>query len=114
MEDEKTTHTIEFKWGKDFQKNQSFETSKPLPTKSMGNKSTFFFQPTENKKWYEFRKMDRREFGYTAIVALLAGGIFSSLGGSITLDIFGGVLSLAGLACGIIWIILAIRSKIKK
>lgn len=113
MED-KTNHTIEFRWGKDFQKNQSFEASKPLPFKSMGNKHTFFFQPTENKKWYEFRKMDKRELGYTAIIGLLAGLVFSSFGGNIILSIFGGVLSLAGIICGIIWIILAIKDRIKK
>jgi hypothetical protein len=77
-------------------------------------KSTFFFQPTENKKWYEFRKMDKREVGYTAIVGLLAGFVFSSFGGSTVLSIIGGALSLAGLVCGIIWVTLAIKGRTKK
>lgn len=56
------------------------------------------------RKWYQFVKMDRREYGYTAIVGLLAGGIFQS-------SIIGSVLGLAGLVSAICWIVLTIKHK---
>lgn len=65
-----------------------------------------FFEPTnkEKKKWYQFTKMDRREYGYTAIVGLLAGGVFQN-------SIVGSVLGLVGLVSAICWIVLTIKHK---
>ncbi len=67
-----------------------------------------FFEPTkEKRKWHQFIKMDRRECGYTAIVGLLAGGVFQN-------SIIGNVLGLAGLVSAICWIILTIKPYLKK
>lgn len=70
----------------------------------MEGKKSFFFQPAGNKKWWELRKMDKREYGYTAVVGLLTG---IGIGG-----VIGDVLSLAGLVCGIIWLIQAIKQRL--
>jgi len=62
------------------------------------------FAPTDpTKKWLQFRKMDRREYGYTAVVGLLAGGIFRG--------VIGDTLAFAGLISGIIWIVQTIKLK---
>ncbi len=66
-----------------------------------------FFEPTNKRKWYEFTKMDRREYGYTAIVGLLAGGIFQN-------SIIGSVLGLAGFVSAIRWTVLTIKPYLKK
>jgi len=65
----------------------------------------FFFQSTEQKKWWQFRKMDRREYGYTAVVGWLGGYI---IGG-----VVGEVLALAGFVCGVVWIVLTIQEKLR-
>lgn len=72
----------------------------------MDNKNKSFhldyFNPIEKRKWYQFRKMDRREFGYTAILGLLAGAVLGN-------NIIGGALGFAGLVSAICWIILTIK-----
>jgi hypothetical protein len=50
--------------------------------------------------------MDRREYGYTAVLGLLAGGIFRG--------VIGDILVLAGFVCGIVWIIQTIKLKLGK
>ena len=67
---------------------------------------TFFYQPREKKKWWQYRKMDREEYGYTALLGLLAGGIIRGM--------IGDILSMAGWICGTIWIVKTIQLKIKK
>ncbi len=68
-----------------------------------------FYESTnkEKRKWYQFRKMDKREYGYIAIVGLLAGGVFQN-------SIIGSVLGLAGFISGIYWIVLTIKSYLEK
>ena len=70
------------------------------------------FEPTnkEKHKWYQFTKMDRREFGYTAILGLLAGGVF---GGSenIFVYVIGSITSLLGFISLIFWVYLKIKGK---
>lgn len=57
-----------------------------------------FFQPTDtSKKWWQFRSIDTREYGYTAILLILSGIVFKSA--------FFDFLSFIGLICGVIWII---------
>ena len=62
-----------------------------------------FFQPTENKKWWQFRKIDTREYGYSALLLILLGIILNGASGNF--------LSFLGVMCGIVWII---RKIIKK
>lgn len=64
-----------------------------------------------DKKWWQFRKMGRKEYGNTAIVGLLAGLVLSQYGGSVVLDVVGSVLALAGLASGFIWVVLGFKNK---
>jgi len=68
-----------------------------------------FFDPTNKQKrnWHQFTKMDRREYGYTAIVGLLAGGVFQN-------SIIGSVSGLAGFVSAICWIVLTIKPHLKK
>ncbi len=49
--------------------------------------------------------MDRREYGYTAVVGWLGGYI---IGG-----VVGEVLALAGFVCGVVWIVLTIQEKLR-
>ena len=70
------------------------------------DKKSFFFQPADNKRWWQFRKMDRREYGYTAVLGLLAGFIFHNVIGD-TLAFLGGV-------CGIIWIVKTVKKRKRK
>jgi hypothetical protein len=74
-----------------------------LQKKSKSPQLTSFQQSDSTKKWYQPRKMDRREYGYTAIIGLLAGGVMRG--------VVGDVLALAGMICGIIWIYLMIRQR---
>ena len=67
---------------------------------------TFFYQPKEKKKWWQYRKMERKEYGYTALLGLLAGGIIRG--------VIGDTLATAGMVCGIIWIVKTIQFKIKE
>lgn len=67
-------------------------------------KKSFFFKPIEKKKWWQYRKAENREYGYTALVGILAGGIFHDTA-------IGSVLSVVGLISGIIWIIKKIIKK---
>jgi hypothetical protein len=47
--------------------------------------------------------MDRREYGYTAVVGLLADGV---IGG-----VVGDTLAFAGMVCAVVWIFLTIKEK---
>lgn len=67
------------------------------------NKKSFFFKPTIDKDGKIIR-WDKREFGYTAIVGLLAGPIL--IKGAI-----GDVVALFGLICGIVWIYKTVQEK---
>ncbi len=62
-----------------------------------------FFKPTENKKWWQFRQVDTREYGYTALVLILLGVILKGA--------LGDFLCFLGVMCGVVWII---RKAIKK
>ena len=62
---------------------------------------TFFYQPKEKKKWWQHRKMERKEYGYTTLLCLLAGVIIRG--------VIGDVLMTAGWVSGIIWIVKTIR-----
>lgn len=66
---------------------------------------TFFYNPEEKKKWWQYRKMGREEYGYTALLGLLANVIIKGA--------IGDILATAGMICGIIWIVKTIQLKIK-
>lgn len=66
----------------------------------------------ENKNWWQLKKMDRREYGNTAIVGLLAGYAFNLSGSPALVGIIGDTLALVGLLSGIVWIFLTIKEKI--
>ncbi len=80
----------------------------------MKNKSFHltFFESTnkEGHKWYQFTKMDRRELGYTAVLGLLAGGIFNR-SGNILVYIIGDIVSILGFISLIFWIYFKIKGK---
>jgi hypothetical protein len=54
--------------------------------------------------------MDRRELGYTAVVGILAGGIFSQSGYLIG-EVLGDLLAIIGLASTVMWIYKVIRQE---
>ena len=60
----------------------------------------------KNKKWWNVRKMSKREYGQTALVGLLGGYL---IGG-----VIGDVVTLAGLVSAIVWIIQTIKQKLSK
>lgn len=68
----------------------------------------------EQRKWYQLQKMTKKEYGKTAASGLLAGYVFSAFGGSIIMQVVGDTLALASLICGVVWIVLTIKEKIKK
>lgn len=76
-------------------KHRSFRVEVPFPIDG------------KNKKWWQFRKMDREEYGKTAINYTLVGLIFGTL---ISNTIFG-VFTLIGLLCGSIWLVWTIFNK---
>jgi len=62
-------------------------------------------------------KTKKDRFGYAAIVLFLLGMILNNsarMGGDITMGIIGDTLAFFGLVCGIVWLILMIKEKIKK
>lgn len=69
---------------------------------------TFFRQAEDNKKWWQLRRMNKKEYGYTAVLGLLVGVITINQG-PLIIKVIGGILNLVGLICGIIWIIKTIR-----
>jgi len=69
------------------------------------DKKGFFFKPTIGEDG-KIKRWDRREFGYTAIVGLLAGPIL--IKGAI-----GDTVALFGLICGIVWLYKTIKEKRK-
>lgn len=72
--------------------------------------SSFESTNKEKRKWYQFTKMDRRELGYTAVVGILAGGIFSQSGYLIG-EVLGDLLAIIGLASTVMWIYKVIRQE---
>ncbi len=63
----------------------------------------------KGKKWWQFRKMDRKEYGKTAFNYTVIGIVFSTL---ISSTIFG-AFTLIGLLSAVIWLILTILEKFK-
>lgn len=73
-----------------------------------------FFQPLEdNKKWWQLRRMGKKEYGYTAIIGLLGGWLLNSglWTSGLWSKILGDTLFLIGLIYGIIWIVKIIWRK---
>jgi lipid-A-disaccharide synthase-like uncharacterized protein len=68
-----------------------------------------FDQSTTNKKWWQIRKMSKKEYGRTFWVGILAGYVLSTYYG-----VIGDALFVAGLISGVVWIILTIKSKHSK
>jgi hypothetical protein len=60
----------------------------------------------EETKWWEFRRMGKKEYGYNAILCLLLGFILKG--------VVGDTIALVGLISGIIWVIKVIKDKIRK
>lgn len=80
----------------------------------MKNKSFHFtlseFANKEKYKWYQFTKMNRRELGNTAVLGLLAGGVFSG-SENILVYVIGSIVSILGFISLILWIYLKIKGK---
>lgn len=67
-----------------------------------------------NKKYFlSFKMMTRKDFGKNAIIGLL-GGYVLSIAGYWVVEFIGGIVALFGLICGVVWIYLTLREKIRK
>lgn len=54
-------------------------------------------------KFISFKDFNRRQWGKNAIIGLLGGGVLG-MSGILLVEIIGGIVSLMGVICGIIWI----------
>ncbi|MDO8591052.1 MAG: hypothetical protein Q7R65_03700 [bacterium] len=75
----------------------------------------------DDRKWWQFTKMSRKELGQTAIIGILGGGILSNSTdllvrafgtlGLLLSYVLGSLLAMMGLAAAILWLYKVIRRK---
>jgi len=66
---------------------------------------------TNSRKWWQFRKMSKKEYGRNFWIGILGGYILSTYGEILLIQIIGDVLAVFSIVCGIIWIILVIKER---